>query len=270
MTPSQLALAFLQVQERMIEARLATGTAAPDRKAVTQALERAVRRFVQETRPATILEIGAHRAEFSVACRRLLPEARIIALEANPVVHRANAARLAALGVDYLNLAAAAGEAIVRLHVPVRAETGLTIPSMGSLLPQATMPSTEHEVQAVALGPWLGEVAHEPSFLWIDVEGAVGGVLEGAGAVLDAALGLYVEVERTERWPGQWLDADVIRRLAGHGLVPVLRDVQKRGWQYNLLFLRESLLDTPAFANLCAEYGKRLALAGAMREAAPA
>jgi hypothetical protein len=84
---------------------------------------------------------------------------------------------------------------------------------------------------------------------WIDVEGATGPVLSSGRKVLSHASLVYVEVETEPVWDGQWLDVDVARFLAGCGLVPVLRDVQRKH-QHNVVFASAHLATDPAMARL--------------------
>jgi hypothetical protein len=103
----------------------------------------------------------------------------------------------------------------------------------------------EVTVPSVRLADFLSLADDERMVAWIDVEGANGPVLESSAEVLDRLDAAYVEVELEETWEGQWLDTDVAVFLKGHGLVPVARDV-KRPHQYNVVFVRDRLLDDDA------------------------
>ena len=78
---------------------------------------------------------------------------------------------------------------------------------------------------------------------WIDVEGALGAVLPGSRETL-ARAAIYVEVEAEPIWDGQWLDHDVLEWFDGIGMVPLLRDRQRRE-QYNVLLVPASAAATP-------------------------
>jgi hypothetical protein len=68
------------------------------------------------------------------------------------------------------------------------------------------------------------------------VEGALGAVLPGSSGTLARAAAVYVEVEAEAMWDGQWLDRDVLDWFEGIGMVPLLRDRQRRE-QYNVLLV---------------------------------
>jgi hypothetical protein len=94
----------------------------------------------------------------------------------------------------------------------------------------------------------------QPNAMWVDVEGAIGIVLQGASESLDHCQVLYAEIEQTARWQGQLLDIEVVQLLLTHGLVPLARDVQRRGWQYNCIFIRPSLLSEPKVLQIMREF----------------
>ena len=70
------------------------------------------------------------------------------------------------------------------------------------------------------------------------------------------------------RWPGQATDRSVIQRLAGLGLLPVARDIQ-RPWQYNAVFVRRELIHDARVVRFRQLYFARLREAWARRLLAP-
>ena len=114
--------------------------------------------------------------------------------------------------------------------------------SLGSNLRSA------EQVEVVVPGARLDDVAHlgpeDRLVAWIDVEGALGAVLPAGSATLGRAAAVYVEVEAEPIWDGQWLDRDVLDWFDGIGLVPLLRDRQRRE-QYNVLLVPGSAAGTP-------------------------
>lgn len=203
------------------------------------------RRLVRRLEPAVVLEIGAHGAQFSRWAARHLPEARVTAFEANPYVHAKFADRLAGTRVDYRHLAVGPVTGEIQLHVPteVRGQKRELTSRMASLgVHTKASGEVEVTVPSVRLADFLDLADGERIAAWIDVEGANGPVLESSGDVLGRLDAAYVEVELEETWEGQWLDTDVAVHLKQHGLVPVARDV-KRPHQYNVVFVRDHLLD---------------------------
>ena len=93
-------------------------------------------------------------------------------------------------------------------------------------------------MRAVTLDGFLGDVSNLANAMWIDVEGALALVFDGAGRTLRNCQALYVEMESSARWEGQMIDTDVVSSLSAYGLKPVLRDIQKTCLQYNAIFVR--------------------------------
>ena len=237
--------------------------AAPARRRITAKLVRCFHRLLGEMKPDTVLEIGAHQAEFSREIKeRILPGARVVAFEANPEVHARHKEMVQAAGVEFRHQCVADENRTYRFDIPVR--DGRNLSTMGSLLRDTGEKSfVTHEVEGVRLDDFLGD-DEGTNAMWVDVEGAIGSVLDGARNSLGRCLAFYAEVETTSRWKDQRLDVDVIRQLAEYGLVPVLRDVYRRTWQYNILFIRESELLNPRVENLCSSFVRSVA---ARREA---
>jgi FkbM family methyltransferase len=247
MIDHQYAYAMLSLQGQLRERQISLEQNKASRALITKRLEQAFFSIIQHIAPSVVLEIGAHEADFSKRVITALPACRVLALEANPSVYARYAPELASTGVNYLNLAAAAAPGYVEFSVPMKSDTPggelREIPKMGSLL---TDPGAKgvivHRVKAEALDNVLGTDSRLPNAMWLDVEGAIGVVLRGASECLNHCQILYAEVEPTARWDNQLLDTDVVKLLFGYGLVPLARDVQRRGWQYNCLFIRSNLL----------------------------
>jgi FkbM family methyltransferase len=220
------------------------------------------RRFVDYFRwlcgqvdPAVVLEIGAHEAAFSRWAREALPRARVQAFEANPHVHERYAAEVSAEGVDYLHLAIGphTGEIELNLPLEIAGETRTLDSHMASLeVHRQTGDSVTVTVPSARLDDQVSLTGEERAVAWVDVEGANEAVLRSGPAVLDRLDALHIEVERRPTWEGQWLDTDVAHHLAGHGLVPVARDLQKPQ-QYNVVYVRAELVHRSAVMRRAAE-----------------
>ncbi|HEX8387701.1 MAG TPA: FkbM family methyltransferase [Sphingomonas sp.] len=238
------AVSAMRVQGMFLESLLAHDVDKTRRRGMTASLDRVVIQMARRLAPELVLEIGAHDAWFSARMRRILPDARVIAFEANPEVHAQGADRLRGLGVDFRNQAVSDAAGQVTLMVPHGERSGPRR-EMGSLLRRKSETGEQtFEVDAVRLDDAPG-VDAASNIMWIDVEGAVGMVLDGAPETLAKSELIYVELEPREDWPGQRIDVDIVDALGRYGLVPVLRDVQRRGGQYNALFLRETRIGEP-------------------------
>jgi FkbM family methyltransferase len=226
-------------------------------------VEHAFRGLCADVAPALSLEIGAREARFSRWLRAVAPHAHCLAFEANPFVHEQYAAGLAEAGVDYRHLAITDVEGTVDLRIPRefynpehdRRFSKDRTSGMASLVDHR-MAEVHDEVPVP--GMRLDDVVRRDTDLdegdevvvWIDVEGASEQVLTSGAEVLRRAALVYIEVESQPVWEGQWLDVDVARFLAGCGLVPLLRDVQ-RPRQYNVVYVRADLGARPRLVRLC-------------------
>lgn len=195
------------------------------------------------------VEAGAKEA---TASRRAAstPGRRVVAFEANPYTHRRFAGRLAGSGVEYEHLALAASPGTVTFNVQMAADGRPAADGQGSLLARAdpTRGELPVTVTATTLDAHFGDVTGSRVAMWVDVEGAVEQVLTGGDRFLRSVVVMIVEVEEHRYWGDeQWLADDVVRHLAGVGLVRVARDAQSR-FQHNALFVREDLLADPALA----------------------
>ncbi len=209
--------------------------------------------------PAVVLEIGAHEASFSRWAREALPNARVQAFEANPHVHAKYVDEVSAAGVDYRNLAVGpvTGELELNLPLEIAGQPRTLDSHMASLaMHRESGDSVTVTVPSVRLDDHIDLVDDQRAVAWIDVEGANDAVLQSGPGVLDRLDAVHIEVEGKPTWEGQWLDTDVAHHLAGHGLVPVARDLQKP-YQYNVIYVRSRLVRQPKVMRKAAEILQR-------------
>ena len=198
-------------------------------------------------RPEFVLELGAFRAEFSVAMARAGIPAH--AFEANPYTYDECAPAIAETGlpVVYRNEAVSDRPGPVTFRIKRRMGGRELGPVLGSnSLLEVSRPGVDYEevtVAGVTLDGYLDRagLTGRPFSGWIDLEGALGQMFGGAGRAFDGCLSLMVEVEDRQKWKGQMIAPDVVEAFLGRGLVPVARDFEWRG-QYNVVFLRRDLL----------------------------
>lgn len=203
------------------------------------------------------IEIGAHEASGLKRIHSVLPEARLLAYEANPYVYQRYVNKVDP-AITYLNLAVSHDDQPRALKIPrVMPQAGgqRTLPreNLTSSLRVRNMDRVEYEevtVSCITLDSILAEHSDlAPVSLWIDVEGAAGDVLAGATQALNSNVDLvYIELENKTSWKGQWLDKDVAQFLAGYRFIPLARDMQTP-WQYNQLFIREHWLKSAKVMN---------------------
>lgn len=222
--------------------------------AMARRVQEAFKKIATRVDATVTLEIGAFEASFSRWARQHLPDARVLAFEANPFVHEHFRDEVTGAGVDYINACICPKAGPVVLNVPrdFRSYQFEKVNQMASLSMNADTEVQEQiEVPGLALDDAVELGPDDRVVAWIDVEGALEQVLAGSLHTLSRASAAYVEVESRPIWHGQWLDVDVVAWFAGIGMVPVLRDLQ-RSDQYNVLFLAEELAADPAIAKLVA------------------
>ncbi len=225
------------------------------RARITAALSEVFVDAVKKLAPAAVLEVGSHEGAFSLSIKAALPASRVIAFEAHPEVYAKYRAALAGHGVETVHACIAEASGTRTLHVPTR--RGQQRLSMGSVLRDTDANAfSSYDVPATTLDAFFAADPPTTCALWIDVEGAVDAVLDGSPKTLSSCVALYAELENKERWAGQKLASDIIRKLGGHGLVPMFRDVQRPFWQYNLLFLRAGALRTAQLNRLKRRYAR--------------
>lgn len=233
------------------------------RKAITSSLEEIVLNIVAQEKPELVLEIGAHGAEFSKLAKVASPSSRVIAIEGNPQVHALHIDATALANVEYVNACISEKRTEIEFHVPVYRDASKA--SMGSMLrfqEHIENADARHELvksPGFPLDEFLGNDRNRSKLMWIDVEGAVGAVLAGAKKSLSNCIALYIEVETEIRWEGQTvLAADVYDLLAPHGFIPLLRDVQRKRWQHNVLYVHESIVSKRYIGRLARKHLRSL------------
>lgn len=85
------------------------------------------------------------------------------------------------------------------------------------------------------------DTLHNPektTCMWVDAEGCAYEVLEGAVSLLKNVQCMLIEVESTDHWTDQKMDADVISLLEDQGFTVIARD-QEYPQQYNILVERK-------------------------------
>ena len=199
--------------------------------------------------PPLFIEAGARDASVSLRAREVLPSARIVAFEPSPfnVAHFKSENDYEGKGIEYEQLALADAPGNLLLYVP-RSVDGIQLPArnaLNSLLKRASadIMYDETEVRAVTLDDFFPPSTSEGCCVWIDVEGASGKVISGGQRLLSRTQLLMIEVENRVVWHDQWLVDDVLKFLSASKLVSVARDFQWWPDNYNIVCVRDELLD---------------------------
>lgn len=219
-----------------------------------QELVRAFNAMITLEEVSCILELGAHRAPTSKRFMRAKPGRKAVAIEANPFNYEKFGPLAENEGVLYLNYALTDKTGPLNLLVSDSdrdRKRGHTKTSNSILLnldfgrtkevevSGITFDDLEHEAAFKAYLPSLSEA--RPA-LWIDVEGALSQLLDGARTALPKCLFAMAEVERVERFEGQKTVEHVAQQFADLGFYPFLRDSEYMPTQHNVIFVNSALI----------------------------
>lgn len=224
------------------------------RKHSVEALETLFFDLCQELAPDLFIEAGAKDAYASRRVRERLPNARIVAFEANPFTFKRFDKKIdyRAQGVEYTHRALSDRDGTVTFNVRV-VDGRMSSDGQGSMLvaTRSKVGTTPVEVVSSRIDSVFSPASFGRCAIWMDVEGASKEVLIGASGMLRTVDAMFVEVEDREMWKGQWLAKDVRAFLLDHDIVPVGRDFQSYH-QNNVLFVRRSALENPRVGSLVA------------------
>jgi FkbM family methyltransferase len=218
-----------------------------EREPITKLLDQLLEDIIAHLRPDLLLEVGAFEASFSKKMKKAYPEAEVIALEANPRVFDHFSTNLEMTGVKYKHIAAGANTGSVTIHIPtiIAGKDMPKVGRMGSLLEVGLRDSVTEKVEVACdtIDNILSEESFKRACLWIDVEGFVDQVLQGAQGTLEKTQILYAELESSPVWAGQTLAPEIVEKLGSRGFFPIARDCQK-WFQFNVIFVRKEIIDT--------------------------
>lgn len=207
---------------------------------------------IRLTKPASLIDIGANKGQFSLAFRRLQPVARIIAFEPLPDAadtYTSVFARDPAVTLKRTALAEQTGQA--EFHVTNRRDSSsLLRPGQGQKKAFGVKEAAMIQIPINRLDECvnLAELPH-PRLIKIDVQGGELGVLKGSSD-LEQADFIYVELSFVELYEGQPLFSDVTGYLSGRGfeVAGVFNQAMTRSFgptQADVLFRRASARTQP-------------------------
>lgn len=218
-----------------------------ERERSSRELRRLFVALQRAAQPAFALDIGAYGAEIALELARTgIP---VHAFEANASHHARCATAIAGSGlpIQYRQAAVGGEDGLVPFHArPDRpgaaaerraGANSLLMPLReGVQIETVTISCTRLDSYFARQG--LTGQAFSAS---VDIAGALGPMLDGAGQVFDLCASALVVVEDRAIWSGQMLAPEAVVAFLDRGLVPVARDFRRR-YQYAMLFLRRDLL----------------------------
>lgn len=205
------------------------------------------------------VEAGAFNGATSRMIKQVLPAADVYAFEANPYNYDQFNPLFDNTGVNYVHLAISgqSGQATFKIHTDVNGTNLPRVKGNDSLLFRTEDNVTYEQVTVpcTTLDDYFSNNINNFNSIamWIDLEGAAYPALEGAIHILKNVNIIKIEVENYQHWENQKLDNDVRAFLAQCGFLPILRDFEYPT-QYNILFARQSVVDSHAFHQLKEAY----------------
>ena len=192
-----------------------------------------------EIGPDLFIEVGAYDGSTSLAARRRLPHARVVAFEAHPTNHLRFSKELqhSASGVEYVHSAIADSVGNRPFRIILGSDDNQDMRSSLLGRTESKWEQIELSVPCTTLDEFFADRMPSRCCLWVDVEGASREVLLGASNILSVTEAILIEVEDRPFWHGQWLAEDVRKYLALFDLRTDGRDFEYRQ-QHNELFRR--------------------------------
>jgi len=210
--------------------------------------------FLNElVKPKVSFEIGAYDAEFSINLRKRMKDIKIYAFEASKdnFEHFTRARNFHNKNIKYLNLALSDKTGDIDFFMQ---DKNLDTNEMYTkIIPNNSLHKRKEEniqYQQIRISSETLEnfalsekIDKESNSMWIDVEGSNKEVLNGASNILEFSELIYIEVEDKKFWENQWLSEDVIKFMKNYDLIPIAKDFEDFLGQYNLIFIKEELLN---------------------------
>lgn len=201
--------------------------------------------LIKYIRPGLICDIGSMDASHSIIFRKILPQAKIIAFEANPVnadkIRKNSIVKEAGIELKESIVSNHEGTKEFNIQLDVSGENSWRKGSSSLLSRREEGVSTETvSIESHRLDNVISD-GNGNIVLWIDVEGAAYEVLEGSKGVMDKVACVHVEVETEEVWDGQRLKEDVDKLMRSYGFVSVARG--KFDFQHDVVYLNKELCE---------------------------
>jgi FkbM family methyltransferase len=231
-----------------------------DREPITALLELYLEDIIASFAPDLFLEVGAFEASFSRRMKSRYPKTPVYAIEANPRVHQHFRAVVEASGVNYIHMAADSEQGEATFFIPDFID-GKKMPYAGRMgsLHEVSLRASQSSLVKVSAQPiddLVASVDSDSICMWLDVEGALKRVLDGACKTLSRTSILFCELESSPVWKDQSLAPEIALILAKAGLFPIARDCQK-WFQHNVIFIKSDMLENEFLASSAKKYADK-------------
>lgn len=182
-------------------------------------------------RPKLVLDVGSRDGEQALRFRRRVPQATVVALEANRSNYEQmrQDAGLSSASIQVHHLAATDHNGPVTFYELEQSDQQPWAKGASSLYQRGAdidtgLAQVPVQVEGVRLDTFVEKLGVDGAIaLWIDVEGAAATVLSGLGGVRHRVVALHVELEPEALWKGQRTESDVLYELERLGFGVVAR-----------------------------------------------
>lgn len=173
----------------------------------------------------TLLDVGANVGQYAALLRAAGFDGRIVSLEPLPDAFARLERRMRADAAwSGLRVAAGAHPGRATIHVSANSYSSslLRLTDLHLSTDPASRVLRDLEVDVMTIAEVADRERIDPtrSLLKIDTQGFESSTLDGAGALLDSFAAIQLELSYAELYAGQASAADLVERLAGHGLEP--------------------------------------------------
>jgi len=195
-----------------------------------------------------VCDIGSRDGDQALLFRHLLPNASVLAFEANPINFRkmADRAELQANRIELFPLAVCDQNGRARFHVTdVDYSNPAENQGTSSLLVHEGLKIKESvEVQTCRIDEFILErfPAARRIGLWIDVEGAEYPLVQGMRRIKDRVLALHVETARTPMRVGQKTYDELCPLLASLGFQPSGTNMKRGSIWGDVVFVNQTAI----------------------------
>lgn len=200
-----------------------------------------------------VCDIGSRDGDQARLFRHLCPEAKVMAFEANPINFKAMAANptLRSEEIEVLPFAVSGARGTAKFHViDVDYSDPEANKGISSLLTRDDLPvKTTIEVETRRIDEVVqAQCAQAATIgLWIDVEGAEYGVLEGMSGIKDRVVAVHVETAKVPQRHGQRTLQELKVLMDGFGFALCGSNIRRTAEWGDVVFVSRHIMESLGF-----------------------
>ncbi len=188
------------------------------------------------------IECGAYDAHASKHIKKLIPDAHVIAFEANPFVYKNFKNEIKSCGIHYLNSAISNKLGTTDLVIKTKDTKSWSNEGFLQTVSTENIGHDKLEVKTTTLDSELERnLLKNPTALWIDVEGSNRLLIEGSQNILQSGIieVIFIESQVETVWDQEFTAEELCDNLMRFGYTPIARDCPFH-WGCNLIFIKSN------------------------------